>query len=257
MPRLGLKLWSTNLFYIEPALNFYRKGVFDYVELYIVPTSQKAYLAHWGKTSFPFILHAPHSYSGLNFSQPVLESGNVLLVKEVDTFRADLKPKYIIFHPGIEGSIDETIRQIRKFKKHYPELFASGLIENKPKIGLKQELCVGSSPEEIEKIMTETGLGFCLDIGHATCYAAWANMPYEDVIKSFLELEPNMFHLSDGDVNGQTDLHLNFGLGNFDLPHIITKIPNDAFVTIETDKHDTRDLKDFEKDAIYLRKHLG
>ena len=96
-----------------------------------------------------------------------------------------------------------------------------------------------------------------MDIGHAINYAAWAGLKYESVIENFLELGPSVFHLSDGDTASQTDLHLNFGSGNFNLYQIIRNIPNGVYITIETDKDISMILKDFQKDVMYLKNLLN
>lgn len=254
--KIGLKLWSTNTVCAKRSVELYRRGIFDYIELYVVPGSKEMCLDQWKGKKFSYILHAPHSYSGLNLSLRDSECKNRLLIEEVESFRLTLKPAKIIFHPGIQGSIYETTRQILMFKEDYPELFDLAIIENKPRIGIKGEECVGASPEEIKRIIQETGIGFCLDIGHAIYYCAWANLPYEDEIDKFLKLKPDVYHLSDGNTHSQTDMHLNFGAGNFELHRLIKKIPKGACITIETYKDMTMDLRDFESDSIYLKKQL-
>jgi len=251
--KIGLKLHSTNVALIPTAIKLKKEGFLDYIELYIVPDSYEKTIDAWKGLDIPYIIHAPHSYSGLNFSIKDYEVKNRYLIGEVDSFRKALKPAKIIFHPGIQGSTNETIRQILLIKKDFPELFDLAIIENKPKIGLKGEVCVGSSPEEIKRIIVETGIGFCLDIGHAIYYSSWANLQYENVIDSFLVLKPHVFHLSDGDMNSKIDLHLNLGAGNFELTTILQKIPREACITIETNKDLAMNLKDFELDVIYLK----
>lgn len=252
--KIGLKLHSTNVALIPDTLRLRKERFFDYIELFVVPGSKKNCLEQWKEKKLSYILHAPHSYSGLNLSLRNCEYRNRLLIEDVESFRVALKPAKIIFHPGIHGAVHETIRQILLIKKDYAELFDLALIENKPQIGLKGEVCVGSSPEEIKQIITETGIGFCLDIGHAIYYSSWANLQYENVIDSFLNLKADIYHLSDGDVSSQTDLHLNFGEGNFELAWILQRIPTDSYITIETNKDMEMNLKDFELDVIYLKK---
>lgn len=253
MPKLGLKLWSTNNIYANISLELHQKGVFDYIELYVVPGTNKNCLDQWKEKNFSYILHAPHYDSGFNLSLRSWESRNRLLIEEVESFRAALKPAMIIFHSGVHGFIYETIRQILLFKKEYPTLFNSAIIENVPKIGIKGEICLGASPEEIERLTHETGLGFCLDIGHAICYAAWAGIEWELVINQFMKLNPHMFHLSDGNINSKTDLHLSFGEGNYELSSIIKKLPSQAYVSIETKKNSKLNLIDFERDSAYFK----
>ena len=253
MYKLGLKVWSSNLFYISLADGLYNDGVFDYVELYVVPGSDKSCSQKWRQAKFPFILHAPHSSDGFNLSLKECEAKNRILIKEVDSFREVLSPRYVIFHPGTNGSIRETIRQISMFRHEFAELFNLAVVENKPKIGINGEECIGVSPEEIKELLNETGLGFCLDVGHAICYAAWKRTEYESVIEQFIKLKPKMFHLMDGDVNSKTDVHLNFGKGNFKLKEILSKIPPDAYISVETNKKSKSNLNDFEEDVGYLR----
>ncbi len=252
--KVGLKLWSSNTFYIKPALELYRQRVFDYVELYVDLGTEKDYLSQWTGKGIPFVLHAPHSYSGLNFSQLKGQSENLRILKEVESYRLALEPEFVIFHPGILGSINETVRQINDMKKELPDIFNLAIIENKPKIGLKGEICIGASPEEIERIIGETGLGFCLDIGHAICFATWAQIGWEKVLYQFMKQRPKVYHLSDGSMDSHTDLHLHYGDGNFDLSKIIKLIPSNVYVSVETEKDPALHLKDFERDVSYLKK---
>ena len=254
--KIGLKLHTTNVTLIPYAIKLKKEGFFDYIELYMVPDSYRQTFNAWKDLNIPYIIHAPHSYSGLNLSLEDFEYKNNYLIEETESFRVALNPSKIIFHPGINGSIKETIRQILLHKKNYSELFKSSIIENKPKMGLNGELCIGSSPEEILQIINETEMGFCLDVGHAIYYAAWAGLNYEDVIDSYNRLKPNMYHLSDGDVSSKTDLHLNFGKGNFKLGRILKKIPKDSYITIETNKDIKKRLTDFETDIDSFNKLL-
>ena len=49
-------------------------------------------------------------------------------------------------------------------------------------------------------------------------------------------------------------MHLNLGMGNFELSTIISKIPLNACVSIETDKKSKSNLDDFEEDIAYFKK---
>lgn len=254
--KIGLKLHSSNTSLIAAALNLKKKGLFDYIELYTVPGSYEETIDAWKHLSIPFIIHAPHAYSGLNFSLPELKGRNEILINEVEHFRVALNSKFVIYHPGIQGSIRETIRQIKNNKRRLPEHFDTAIIENKPMIGIRGEICVGASPEEIRQITEETGLGFCFDVGHAIYYSAWAKTGYEEIMDQFISSDTQIYHLSDGDLNSQTDLHLNFGEGNFGLSRILQKIPATAYITIETNRNMNMNLTDFELDIIYLKKLL-
>ena len=71
--------------------------------------------------------------------------------------RRRLEAETVIFHPGVNGKIAETARQIKALGDRRI------IIENKPYYGKGENLiCNGSSPEDILHIMSETGAGFCL-----------------------------------------------------------------------------------------------
>jgi endonuclease IV len=109
--------------------------------------------------------------------------------------------------------------------------------------------------EEIRNIISETCLGFCLDFRHATCYAAFKRKDYRDVLLSFLEIEPRLFHLSDGYVDSVHDQHLHLGKGNTDLRWVLQREAlKDASITIETERNSDQGLGEFVCDVEYVRR---
>jgi len=251
--KVGLKLWSTNQQYIKPALDLYEKELFHYIELFVEPHSE-SFLILWKPLRIPFVLHAPTAYTGLNFSDSRLFETNLSLISTVDAYYRSLNPAFIIFHPGISGEIDETIRQLIAVKQRYPQLFHVGLIENKPKIGLKKEKCIGYSPQQIDRLMSEAGMGFCLDFGHAICAAAAEGCFWKDYVNSFIDLHPKMFHLSDGHVGSILDEHLHFGSGDFDITWILSMLSDNDIVSLETKKDNVNDLNDFNRDVNAIKR---
>lgn len=252
--RIGLKLWSTNGQYIAPAQELFRKKVFDYIELFTEPGSFRRHGAQWKDMGIPFNLHAPHFMQGLNFSLPDNLNKNKFFCEDVQRYLDLLQPDYVIFHPGVLGSAQDTVRQVNLLKIDFPDVFKKALIENKPKIGLNREKCVGASLEEIKGIIQQTQIGFCLDFGHAICYAAAEGRDYQEVIKSFMKLSPPIVHLSDGLTASFTDSHMHLGEGDFNLKWLVGIIPQQVSVTIETVKKSKADLNDFEIDVMTLRK---
>ena len=251
--RIGIKLWSENdSVAVDCIKKLYTDGYFDYIELFVVPGSFRAVVDVWASLDVPYYLHAPHSGSGLNLSLRELEGSNAVLLDEVEMYFKALKPERVIFHPGIDGHVRETIRQINVFKKKNFKHFGAALIENKPRVGLNEELCIGSSFEEIQSIINETGFGFCLDIGHAVYYAKWAGKSYFQVVEDFLQLNPHMIHLSDGDQESVKDVHLNYGMGNFDILELLRILPSDSTITIETPRSHN-DYGKFIDDASFLK----
>lgn len=252
--RIGLKVRVSDLHYIMPADVFLKRGLFDYIELFVDANSCIEDALNWKTLGCAVHLHAPHSYAGCNFAFAKDEDVNRGHMRKMNEFQRALMPEVVIFHPGINGRLDETIRQFSLFRREFPELFRLAVVENKPYFGLNGEICLGASPEEVWRVLKETGMRFCLDFGHAICYAAAFGKVWKEVINSFLKFTPNVFHISDGDAADVKDQHKHLGHGNYNFEWILCRLSKDSALTIETKKDSETDLNDFEQDVIYLRK---
>ena len=247
MFRYGLKLWSTNGNYVDAALRLYDRGVYSYIELFVVPGTYDDYAQCWTALDIPFIIHAPHFDKGVNLAKKENLETNLLHAAETITFADALKADTIIFHPGIEGDLRETVDQLHLINE--PRI----IIENKPFFGFNDVICVGSSPEELEFILANANVGFCLDIGHAICAANARMIDPMAYLAKFLALAPRMFHLTDGKFDSMYDRHDHFGQGNYDIPNILKLLPHGSAITVETDKDSTENLDDFAEDISYLK----
>ncbi|MEE6206874.1 MAG: hypothetical protein VZR95_02350, partial [Alphaproteobacteria bacterium] len=126
MYKLGLKLWSTNTdFYYKEAIDLYTKGVYDYIELYVVPETLDT-LPKWKQLKIPFIIHNAHFMQGFNLADTEMKSRNLTIYEQTKQFADELDARYIIFHGGTDGRIEETVRQLSAFNE------PRALIENKP-----------------------------------------------------------------------------------------------------------------------------
>ncbi|MGC8770404.1 MAG: TIM barrel protein [Brevinematia bacterium] len=249
MYKIGLKLWSINENYINEAIRLYEDGYYDYVELYAVPDSYDRFANLWKKLKAPFVIHAPHFGSGLNFSIKEQLETNRKYAFESFKFADLLKADKIIFHPGVNGDIEESIKQINSMRDDRM------VIENKPYLGNGENLfSIGSTPEEIKFILDSTNISFCLDFGHAICSANAHKREVFGFIKEFLSLSPVMFHLTDGDFNGVYDSHLHYGDGSFPIDKLTSFVPEGAMITNESVKNYTDKLDDFVNDVLFLRK---
>lgn len=248
MIQIGLKLWSTNRNYLHDALDIFEKGYYQYIELFSVPDSYNETIKFWQNVTIPFVIHAPHYKQGLNFSNRNNINENIKLANEAQRFADRLSAQIIIFHPGVNGSIDETVHQLQNLHDNRV------CIENKPYWGLDNELCIGHSPDEIEKIMKEAQTTFCLDIGHAINAANARKTDQLNYIKQFIQLKPIIYHLSDGDFLGMYDKHEHFTQGNFPLGMIAMLFPTKVNITIETRKDSLEHLDDFIRDSDYLNR---
>ena len=256
MYKIGLKLWSTNTdVYYNESIKLYSVGLFDYIELFVIPDSLDT-LKQWQilhtQHKIPFIIHCPHSMFGFNLAKPEMFQNNVQIYNCVKQFADALDATYIIFHGGIDGCIEETSRQLSEFNE------SRALIENKPMIPLSNakdwKQCRGYNISEIKYILDMVQCGLCLDFGHAISAAVAQNQEPYNYVEKFLALNPKMFHLTDKDnMNNPYDSHLHLGTGHMDLNKIKKMIPDGAFVTLETIKNSKNNLDDFIGDVQCMR----
>ncbi len=256
MYKFGLKLWSINKNYIDIAKKLYDENIYDYIELYAIPSSFDEYAKMWKSLNIPYIIHAPHFMHGLNFSYKDKLDDNIKLSYEALKYADYLHADKVIFHSGIKGDYKETAYQIKLI--HDERI----LIENKPyHVAIESnslslnDVCVGYSPEQIKYIMQESGAGLCLDIGHGICAANSLNINYISFLKEFIDLKPYMFHISDGNINGTIDKHYNIGKGSFDFNKLFSIIPENAIISVETEKTSQDNLDDFVHDMELLKNY--
>ena len=252
MYKIGLKLWSINTdCYYNEAIRLYKNKIFDYIELYVVPNSTGT-IEKWKKLNIPFIIHCPHFAHGFNLAKKEKQESNLEIYKQVKLFADELNAKYIIFHGGIDGTIEETAKQLASFNE------PRALIENKPFVALPNkmggEFCRGYNLNEIQLIMKTAKCGFCLDFGHAICAANSLEKDVYEYCKELVRIEPNMFHLTDLDnIKSHYDSHLHLGAGELDLNRIKSLLPENAIITLETEKNSKENLDDFINDSIAMR----
>src|SRR3972149_7600029 len=246
--KIGLKLYSTYIALIPDARELKVKECFDFVELYIIPGSYENTIEHWKGLDVLYVIHAPHSYHGINFAQADQLETNLKNIGETQLFADTLGVDIIIIHGGNNGSFDETLRQISMLDD------SRIVLENKPKRGLSYEVCVGCTPSEFQYgIEREVLNGMALDFGHASCAARSLGINAMDIIRGFMKFKPKIFHLSDGDALSERDIHLNLGKGDLNLTEFVSIIPEDSLLTIETPRNPLNRLDDFMKDILFLR----
>lgn len=252
MYKLGLKLWSINTdFYYKEAIKLYKRNLFNYIELYMVPDTLE-FLSKWQELNtnlkIPFIIHCPHFAHGFNLAKAEKKESNKKIFYEVQKYADTLNAKYIVIHGGIDGNIEETAKQLSELNE------PRGLIENKPFIALPNrmngEFCRGYSPDEIKIVMDIANCGFCLDFGHAICAANSLGEEIYTYCENFMKLKPKMFHLTDNqDIKSPYDSHLHLGTGELNLEKIKKILPDSAIITLETVKNSKENLDDFVEDS--------
>jgi len=257
--KIGLKLWSTNTgAYLREAKRLYAEGVFDYLELFVVPGTLDK-IPCWQAFDVPYVIHHAHSAVGFNPADVATFPVNEKIVAETRQYVDALDPEFIIFHAGTNGAISESARQLAYFKdKYFPARHI--LVENKPFRPLPNVQgvteCRGSNVEELTSLIDALHCGFCLDFGHAVAAANSQHLDPYAFIKTLQDhFLPSMYHLSDfTDMASEFDAHPHLGMGNLDIARLVRDVlPLNTMVSIETVKDVRHKLDDFGRDAQYLR----
>ncbi len=261
MNKLGLKLWSINENYAKIVEDAYNQEQFDFIELYALPNTYNETIKYWThlKKLIPFKIHAPHFMHGVNFSDKNNYDNNFKLIEDAFKFADSLDADTIIFHPGIAGDYKESAIQMSKIKDNRATL------ENKPyKLEIsktstlkKGDTSVGAKFSEVVYILENTTLSFCLDIGHSVATSNALNLDIYDELNKFNRLNPKHYHLSDGDINSDIDLHYNIGEGNYDFNKLFKIINDDIPITIESNKNSNENLDDFITDLRKLKPFMN
>ncbi len=228
--KIGLKFFPNNRDYLKRLLP--KAGV-DFIELMAI---QGEDFGLFGKLGIPVNLHCEHQDFGVNFANPEKEKVNAAALNFALGLADKLGSRYIVVHPGYmenkRCSFAENIRFLNGFNDKRI------LIENLPHFSGKRKgtkkLFMGNSPEEIKDIMKGTGVGFCLDFGHAAVAAHRNGTDYIKTAHRFMKLKPAYFHISDNDLS--RDTHKNLGDGSLDIEAFCRMIrgKKNLWVAIET-----------------------
>lgn len=223
--KFGLKLWSTNVDLIEHAIRLIDEKIFYYIELFVVPdTNISPFML-----DVPCIIHIPHHKFEVNIGEVDKQEISLKLINESIKWADKLNARYLILHAGsgLMQDAEELLHEISDNRL---------LIENMPKVGLNNERMIGYSPGQIEELIHDRDMGFCLDFGHAIKAAISLKIRYKEILDDFLKLKPELFHICDGDLENEKDSHLNIGAGSFDMQYIKEIIENNhsKLITLET-----------------------
>jgi sugar phosphate isomerase/epimerase len=206
--------------------------IYDFAEIYFrqdnVETSKLASI----KTRW--MMHVPHAPE-TNFIKKV--RNGVEVAKKSILYGTDLKIERAIVHAGsmIGKKFDikqmiENLKELNEFCNNYGVRM---VIENVPlRIQEEPGFAFGSKPEEIKKILTNVKCGFVLDFSHVyhSCFSHKEDP--KKMLKDFMKLEPEMFHLCDTKINQGYDIHLPLGKGMLDIQYLLSFI-KDEDVTLE------------------------
>ncbi len=202
----------------------------DFIETMAIEGEDYSGLKEFG---LPVTIHCQHTMFGVNLANPLIEDRNRKAVGFAIKTADMLEAGTIVIHPGYMDNHSCGYEQLLSFlKSAYDPRIAIENMPNTMNIG-KDVMNLGHEPKDIMNIISETGVGFCLDIPHAVAAAAGTEKYYKDILREFLSIKPTCFHLS-GTVVGQTvDKHLHLDEGDLDIGMVKKMLPKDAWVTLE------------------------
>lgn len=223
--KFGLKLWSINTDLIDEAVRLIDEKVFDYIELFVIPDSEITPFL----IDVPYIIHIPHEKFGVNIGAPSVNEYTLQKIDESIIWADQLNAKHLILHAG-HSSMHHATNLLRELSD------SRLLIENMPKVGLDGEAMIGYSPAQIEELIGDIDIGVCLDFGHAVKAAVSLGVNYKEYVQGFMELEPKVFHVSDGRLSGERDEHMGIGEGEYDFGFLMRCVERSRseMVTMET-----------------------
>lgn len=225
---LGLKLGPL----VTPDHIRQTRDIVDFYELYAQIGCNYDLLDNIDK---PIILHIPHSSDGTNFANPKKRDINLRTLEHVLGMAEKFNASKLVFHPELYETDECTLDSLVDFiKENYdPRLH----VENMP-FNCLGVLHMGSSIDEIAEIMHKANVKFCLDLAHATEYLTYKNMDLK-LINEYVNLGPSHYHVTDTDLTKVFDpnydeLHVNIGEGNLDFRRVLSYLPDDIDLTLET-----------------------
>jgi len=232
--KIGVKSYDYN-----KELEYFRDKA-DFFEIMVVEGRD---YSGFNKFKMPFVIHSQHAVFGINNANSEIHQKNMSSFNYAQKIADMLGAKKIIMHPGsIENdgcSKSNSINFIKSLKDKRV------IIENMPS---EKSLC--RTPEELKEFINKTGCGFCFDINHAILTTQTLKKDYKEVIKSFVKLKPNHFHLGGHKFIGID--HLCFAESELDLKEIFSFLPKDAEITLETSK----DIEKTKDDLRIIREVL-
>lgn len=230
----GLKLWSINIGLIDRAIQLIDDKIFDYIELFVIPDSEISPFL----IDFPYIIHIPHEKFGVNIGEDGKKEYNLQKINESIKWADALDARYMILHAGY-GSMKNASELLHEIQDNRI------IIENMPKVGLNGESMIGYNPAQIEELIADNG-GLCLDIGHAIKASISLKIDYKVILEEFQQMDPKMFHISDGNFINEKDEHLDIGNGSYDFQYLKNFIHKNIskILTIETPRKNNQSLED-------------
>lgn len=251
--RFGIKLWTINEESFRVCENLLEKGIFNYLELYVVPDEYNLdSLERFSK--YEVILHAPsfnHKFNIVN-KDKIFHSA----IKSIIDVSNVVKSDYTIFHPGVQikKSSENHLKYVISNLKEIDGLGLKVILENVPDLALDGSTkLIASLFEDFEYVIKETDTLVCVDIAHTIASANAFRIDPIVYLKKFLEIKPFIFHFCNSYYDTLTDVHLDIDKGNLPLNKIVKLIPENSLISLETPKKDMKNLTDDVRNLHLLK----
>ena len=197
--------------------------VFDHWEIFAeaehrLPSVESRFRDLMPSYKLSYSIHAPISDINLASLNERIREDSILEILTTAESAANLNIELITVHPGLtsmavpymeEKAVEKAKRSLSSIDRISSEYGVRIAVENMPSF----PFMLGHTAEEMNELIGNTNLGFCLDIGHANTTGQT-----EELIKAFKDRLLNV-HIHDN--NGEMDEHLTLGEGNIDFKKII------------------------------------
>lgn len=245
--KVGFKLWGSNIDLADECEKLVDQNIFDYGEIHAKKDTFDDCVDVWSSKNINYIIHAAHQSDGFNPANPDLLNQNIKIIDEAKHYADKLKSDIIICHLGYGGTIEEAIRQLKIYNDDRI------IVENLPRRNSELGEYIGVTPDEIKLIMNEGSCGLCFDFAHALCGANSYNIDYKNWFEKFNDLNPRLYHISDGHSDGLSDPHYHLGIGDYDIKYQASFISKENRVSLETYDIGDKNMDLCVKDAKLLK----
>lgn len=178
---------------------------------------EKQFLELAPSTGLRFSVHAPMSDINIGSLNPRMREASLKELMTglgachrlgIDTYTvhpAFLTPLGFVSRDKVKEAARDSLERLDRISG---DLGVKIALENMPRMYAS----TGTTPQELTELIEGTGLGICLDIGHAHTMG---------LVKEFLKLKKRIINLHVHDNRGEFDEHLPIGDGTVDFPRVI------------------------------------
>jgi endonuclease IV len=222
--KIGVKLFSQQ--------KDYARKIGPHVDFFEVVAEEGKNYSFLSKIQKPLIIHAEDFKFQSNLANPENNSVSIAYLNFAFELMKTTKAEYVILNPGIRFNNKCTLQNhIELFKKFNAKKI---LIENQPPLKNRTYPFFARTYDEIYEFIKKTGVSFCLDFDHAYASSFFFERDAQKFCTDFLDLKPRHIHMSNGKNASYIDYHLHFNEGDFNMMQMKDLIPDDMWVTIDT-----------------------